>query len=444
MTGWDLPNVINPPATVCVQLAVPDDPAYLSAFWGAILDLTVGFNWANDAAHTAKLAAARMRKMYLDAQLDNCSVSPVCPPQGGVGVDPIMIRQDPDNPCLLQTSIDGINWCTFADLSKCLEPLQPGPGGPKPPPPGLCAEYNISFVASQVALVPATVSAGDTIRVLKQGGAGSDGTLNFFCLDGEFFIAGACVGGAGHSAGDPLATTPHMALIMQIAGVYYPLTTSLFTVPGGVSNAQIYIQVNDGTLVDNSGSYVLVVEVCNHQTPSMPWCWDQDMRLTPQGWNPDSGVGALTCPGPYNGTLGNWVSGSGWQGQVLEATDGVGPHGCASDYAYLAVDLDLGILTNFSADAKGVNVGSFQASDTSYVIAGTDPAFGAGTYEFLYGPASPAAGAFSYSGSTTMPRRYVRVGIIFGGNGTGTGNQTILTEVKFVGTGDNPFGSSNC
>src|SRR5712664_3871192 len=41
------------------------------------------------------------------------------PASGAGGDDDFMLRQNPDNPCELQTSVDGITWCTWADLSKC-------------------------------------------------------------------------------------------------------------------------------------------------------------------------------------------------------------------------------------------------------------------------------------------------------------------------------------
>ena len=42
---WLVPSVINPIETVCVQFQVPNDERHIAAFWGAINELALAWNW---------------------------------------------------------------------------------------------------------------------------------------------------------------------------------------------------------------------------------------------------------------------------------------------------------------------------------------------------------------------------------------------------------------
>jgi predicted hydrocarbon binding protein len=59
-----LPTVVDPEAQRCIVLKVPDDPAYLLALWGTLLNLTFAWSWDNDPAHTAKEVAVVMQRYY--------------------------------------------------------------------------------------------------------------------------------------------------------------------------------------------------------------------------------------------------------------------------------------------------------------------------------------------------------------------------------------------
>lgn len=400
--GWELPDDLNPPDTVCVQLQVPNDPKYIAAFWGAILDLSAGFNWANDAGHNAILAARRMRLMYLAAQLGDCS-QPCTPIVPGFTLDDCMnIRQDPDNPCLLrEVCPDGSLGCVIYDGSLCRP--SPQPGAPQPqPPPGGCLSYDISLWASQMALVPVLLNAGDTIELLSASGATADGGTDWFCPTGNYFIAGACVGTVVLEGTDPVPTAGHMSVLANIGGTLTPLPIGTpVTVPGGVSNAQPVLQVNDSTLSDDSGNLTLKVKVCNNASPVAPeWCYKFDFTVSDGGFVTASGYG------------GAYVGGTGWTAPVGF----------------------LGLLKTFPI-----------AAETSSIFVSGVFNFPLGQIGYNY--ANPPGGLLSteYSGpvnTTFVPVNTVPGALFFiGSDGT---HGTVLTSVTLAGFGPNPFGADNC
>jgi hypothetical protein len=180
---------------------------------------------------------------------------------------------------------------------------QPGAGSSQPPPGGGCQVYHGEMQAAGRWLVPTVVSTGDTIAINNAVGAGTDGIgVRWFCPDGVQFFAGVCVGSTTTDGADPLPASPHMSLIIEIDGTFY-FPGSSFTVPGGISNEQIFVQLNDGDLADNSGSYTFDVEVCNNQAAA--WTLPQNLSLNPGGWNTDIPT--------TSGTQSTWNSGVGWQ-----------------------------------------------------------------------------------------------------------------------------------
>jgi hypothetical protein len=264
---WVLPNVVDPPKTICFQIDVPDDPQHIAAFLGSIFDLSKPYHWANDDAHTAIAVGAVWKRIFLALRRNNCKY-PNSPSIGTDG-DDLMIRQNPDNPCLLESSIDGQTWCAFADISLCLPTTGQQGGGAPQPPFGGCQTYHASMSSKDKYLVPTLVSSGDTLELTNFGGGWNDGTLlDWFCPDGTNFTLGICVPGTFTlDAGDPLPTDPHMSLIMEIDGVFYP-SGGILTVPAGVLNAQVTIQANDSSLNDNNGSISFDVAVCNNTAPA--------------------------------------------------------------------------------------------------------------------------------------------------------------------------------
>lgn len=276
--------------------------AWCQVIVGSLSQLLLNTTWDVDT----QTALTAIQEDVFDLMSAFC----VNPPPAGlpiiaqVGADEdFMLRQNPDNPCELQTSVDGQTWCTWADLSKCLaNTQQPGSGTPQPAPGGGCQEYDMYLEANGKWLVPTFFNNGDTIELTEITGAGSDGTVNhWYCPNGQAFVLGACVGLTGTSSGDPDPTQPHMSLVLNVGGLIFPLTTGPITLTGLTGVADSFIQVNDSILSDNSGSYRAKVRVCNNQAAS--WTKTFDFTASPAGW---------TARPPTPQAFAHWQAGSGW------------------------------------------------------------------------------------------------------------------------------------
>jgi len=259
---WVLPAVIDPRKKRCFIIEVPDEIFHIAAFRGAILNLASATQWGDDPAHTARQVALVWRGVY-DAIRD-------CPPApnngtGGEGED-TLIRQNPDNPCLLESSVDGVHWCAFADMSLCLSGGQPGAGAEQPSPGGGEACYEGTLQANSLWLLPTNVSTGDVLSLQAVTGAGNDGgNTTWYCPNGQPFLLGLCAGSGGPITGDPLNTVNHMRLLWKINTTYYDAMAGDFTIPAGFANATAILQVNDSALANNSGSYKFRVCSTNNQ-----------------------------------------------------------------------------------------------------------------------------------------------------------------------------------
>lgn len=303
---WVLPTVVDPPKRRCYQIYVPDEQYHVAAFMGALLNLASAYKWADDPAHTARDVANVWKEVIFSMQS--------CTPKdaSAIGVDTgveLMIRQNPTNPCILESSIDGINWCAFADLSLCLGvPPQIGDGAEQPRPGGGQACYNGELQANGLWLLPAVVNTGDTLDITSALGAGTDGGAGiWYCPNGNTFVAGQCLAlTGGLAAGDPASTVNHMRLVWNINGSYYDAMGGPLTVPSSVVNAQVTLQVNDSAIANNSGSYQFTVCVTNNQAST----WISVLDFTSNSY---SSVIATT--------FGTWVSGTGYIGGPAPSGD---------------------------------------------------------------------------------------------------------------------------
>jgi hypothetical protein len=153
-------------------------------------------------------------------------------------------------------------------------------------------------------LLPTLVNSGDVITLASFKGAGWDGieTIlfgpHYRCGDGSTFFAGQCGGATILDGGDPIPTTNHMAIIVRIGASYYPFTAGSLTVPGGITNDQAFLQVNDDTLSGNQGNFDVCVDVTNNQATT--WCRKYDFRIANYGMTTED--------------VGTWVPGTGWVG----------------------------------------------------------------------------------------------------------------------------------
>lgn len=67
---WTLPSTINPVNQKCFRVSVPDDPYYIAAFRGAILNLCSASQWQDDPDHKAREVANVWRDVY--ANISDC------------------------------------------------------------------------------------------------------------------------------------------------------------------------------------------------------------------------------------------------------------------------------------------------------------------------------------------------------------------------------------
>lgn len=305
--GFMLPTVINPPDSLCFMIKVPNDPGHIAAFFGALYDLTLWLSWQRDPAKQGIQAAQVWKEIWVNLAAQSCN-----PPTVGVGTDggeDFMIRQNPTNPCILESSVDGVTWCQWADLSKCIPSSnQPGAGTAQPAPGG-CSTFQGQFNASEQFLVPVPVSTGDTLNLTNVTGAGNDGASGTWnCPDGTVFFAGACLVGTGATVGtDPLPSVKHMRLIWKIGGSYYDAMAGVFTVPAGVSNVQPVLLVNDSPASDDNGSYQFTLQVCNNSVAT----WTHTLNF---GTSPGGFVIFSTEHGVY-------TPGSGWQPSCVDGAN---------------------------------------------------------------------------------------------------------------------------
>lgn len=121
--GYLLPEEPETPERICVQLQIPNDQNHIRAFWGALQELSYWWNWERDSEHTARLAAKVWRYVVLDASRVFYSSGFECQELALFNV-----RQNSENPCLLEKTIDGGDtWVTFANLNLCLPKIRRNP-----------------------------------------------------------------------------------------------------------------------------------------------------------------------------------------------------------------------------------------------------------------------------------------------------------------------------
>jgi len=305
---WPLPENVHPERTVCFQINVPDEIHYLGAFYGAIFLLSKPYAWGDDAAHTALEVGAVWRDIFDKLIAGNCTI-PAKPGSAGADGDDFMIRQNPDNPCLLESSLNGVDWCVFADISLCTPTSQPGGGSPQPQPGGGCQQYHAVLPGNGQWLLPTIVSTGDTINVTGLSGVFFEGgSALWFCPDGNEFFAGICTPVTVTNGGSQLPAVPVGRIIAKIGATYYDVLGGIFTVPGGHANDQVTFYQNSSNLSGSGGSVNFDVEICNNQAGS----WTSTFDFTT---NPYSTL--------FTQVWGTYVAGIGYVGSDQGGAAGV-------------------------------------------------------------------------------------------------------------------------
>lgn len=293
-------------------VSIPINQSYIPYLVGAVQQLLL------QAAYPSSLTPDQLnlvQSRWMDAINAIGTAAPVKPikfPAIGVDIGDVMIRQNPANPCQLQSSVDGTDWCTFADFSLCIpNSNQPGPGAPQPAPDGGQACYSIQMPANQFSYLPTTVNTGDVLQIQNPTGAVSSSHNDLWrCEDGGQFFAGANVGYPQTFVDDPLPGSPSGALIVVVGGMNYFIGAGSWTVPGGITNAPLLFQVNDADTTGLSGSYQFQVCVTNNAMSSYSHTFP--ISTLPSPW-------IVNCPVTSDLTqdFADWVSGTGFVGQCL-------------------------------------------------------------------------------------------------------------------------------
>jgi hypothetical protein len=300
---WVLPEVVDPPDTLCFKINVPNDRQHIAAFFGAIFLLSKPYAWGDDAGHTAIAVGRVWRRIFDQLIAGECEFPPPSFPRGIEQEDFMPLRVDCDCNVFI-TCCDGTEQQILtADQVRALIQQQPGQGADQPPAGG-CVTYKGTLQGNGRFLLPTVVSTGDVITVLSANGLTNDGSeVPWRNYHGDEVLAGINIGAQFFNPTDVVPTAFHMALIARIGTNYYDISTP-FTVPMGVANVQPVVEVNATTFPSVGGSIDLNIEVCNNQTAT--WSHTFDFTLNSQGWT------LSPVPPGYTGTAGVYSPGNGW------------------------------------------------------------------------------------------------------------------------------------
>jgi len=375
---FPIPARPAPVGVRCINVYIPDDDEHMAIFFGAVSLLAKWNSWQRDPEKNGIRAANAWREaLYGHPTFETCDDNGGGGFAGaGGGDDDPMIRQNPDNPCELQNSVDGVTWCTWADLSLCVPTGQPSGSQKQPVPGGDAVCYSGVLHANGRFLVPTTASTGDTIQLSKVDGAGTDAGIIWYCSDGEIYFGGACIGGGTFDGGDPIPTAHHMVVIAKIGSVYLDLTGGdPVTVPSGLLNEQITLQVNDADLTDNDGQYNVSVCVKNN----LPADWSSTLNFQVQSY------ASIITSLDY----GTWVLGSGYEGT---------PTGDPNSLHVVQIEINLDScritsveMTYTAGGGSGPNQNIQLRTGSSYTPYGTPGTPGNGT-GLLYGTVGDVSG----------------------------------------------------
>lgn len=297
---WTLPEVVNPPDSLCFTVNVPNERYHIAAFLGAIYELAKPYSWQNDALHTAIDVGAVWRDIFYSLAPSACETD--CPVNiEEMTVDMSVCEQIRYNPAtgLFEGLCCG-SWSAISGQPANGFAPSPAPGpGTTVPKPGACTVYQGTLRANEQWLCPAVVNTGDTVQITFQTGAWTDGSGIWYGSNSTTYFGGIYVPNSVLNGADPLPASPHMGLLSKINGAFHYLGDgAAFTVPAGVSNKLLILQANDASLTDDSGQITFSVTVCNNQSGAFHHTWD----FTVSNWG-------------WSTTTATWVAGVGWQSQ---------------------------------------------------------------------------------------------------------------------------------
>lgn len=310
---WVLPDIVNPADSTCFTITVPNNRLHRAAFFGALYNLTSARFWQDDMAHTAKEVAAVWQTIFDSITEQPCNQT--CPA-------PIDDEVDMSSLCELLRWNNGVlqalccgTWTDIPGFAGAVgqQVGQPGPGG-SGPIPGDCQEFDVLLDGNGQWHCPIPVGANSQIIISNVQGAWHDGSIHWYCPDGEYFALGNCSGGQATNGADPLPSVFHARLVAAVGGVYYDAYNQTIQLGGGQASADLIFQMNDNTLSDNHGSIRFHLKICNKNLAT--WTHDFNFSGGQHGWFiTNSANGTLTWnPGGYwhsANTLGHVGDGSG-------------------------------------------------------------------------------------------------------------------------------------
>jgi hypothetical protein len=314
--GFALPVVPLPADTVCFSIPIPNDPAYIKAFYGVMYDMSVWISWQRDAAHTGAVAAGRMKTVYehlVAGDYTGCSpkqVNITSEDNNEMTVTRIVCEGDQ---AFFEVQVCACpeTWLRLANSTQVVAPGQPC-SGQTTPPPGQTSQSCVTIPANGQILLPYLVSSGDTITLDACKGSWWDGTENDFGplyrfgANGDQMFAGVDNGFPRTDAGDFLPAANHMKVIAAIGSTptYLELTVGVaVTVPGGISAQQLVVIPNRSAALrlGSVGECQACVTVKNNQATS--FTHTLDFTASRLGFVPTTTGGSPDAV---------WVGGQGW------------------------------------------------------------------------------------------------------------------------------------
>lgn len=410
-----LPEVVDPIERVCFQVMVPKDRQHVAAFLGAIYGLSKPYEWQNDGAHTAIAVGRVWRQIFNNLQSGDCSENTIVIEE--LEYDMSVCEQIRFHNGKLQGLCCG-EWTDIAGQgdSTIGGSGQPGDGAEQPAP-GETACYSGRLLGTGKWYLPTNVSTGDTIEITDPSGSWHDGAFSVWrCPDGNVFFAGGCIASTATDGGDPLPSQPHMSLIADIGGTFYPvLTGGIFTVPGGVSNSPVTLQANDGTLTDNAGEIAFKACVKNNQAGTFSHLFK--FNVNPEGW-------AIVPP------AGTFIPGTGFQ------TVNDGPDGFGHYFRSMHTRVTFPARTLTRVKVTGDITRGSTLDSSAYLVTFYDPSTNLFTVSYAAG--SDGAGQhWEWTGSDSANQLDLQILVGIGNSDPGGVGTAI--EVLVEGLGSDPF-----
>lgn len=410
---WDLPEVLHPIDSVCFQIEIPNDRAYIGAFFGAMYLLSKPYAWADDPDHTALEVGKIFKEIFYGIKRNNCKD---CPPLPGITIEDVDMGLRVDCDCnVFVTCCDGTEkQILTAEQVRSFLGQQPGSGSPQPQPGGGCQQYDASVNGNGLWLLPTVVNTGDTIEVTGATGVFYDGANGLWhCPPGDIFFAGLCTGTFQSDSSAPIPGSPDGKLIAKIGPTFYDVIDSVFTVPAGVSSAEVVFLQNTSDRGASGGNVSFSVLVCNNQDAN--YHHDFNFEINTAGFAPEPQNEAAGC----TAAGANWAGGIGWY-----------QYSCPlAGYINIGRDTPLTNITHIEF-AGEVTVSTLVASDFELYLTygGTEHLVGTSSITAL-GPIG-----ISLDGPWTgVTHIRVRVGVQDGSS------EFTVTSVSVDGTGTDPF-----